>query len=97
MLAMIESYALNRARWDTLVFFGNNPSAESRAEVLAQKSGQSARVLQHELDDLMDMGILRLSQIGNQKVYALVVEPSVRNAVICFAQFPIARVSRPSP
>jgi len=86
LLAMIEANALNRTRWDALLFFGKNPSAHTRVDAIAQMCGQNERAVEHELDDLMDLGILRANQSGKQKMYALAVEPAVRNAVICFAR-----------
>ena len=86
MLTVLETRAATPACWDALVFFGQNPAAQTFAEVIAQKSGQSTRQAAQDLDDLIALGVLAEFKNDKQKSYALVDDPLVRQAVIHFAR-----------
>jgi KaiC/GvpD/RAD55 family RecA-like ATPase len=48
---------------DLLTFFHNNASMSDTAEGLARKIGRNATEVQHELEDLVELGILRKAEV----------------------------------
>lgn len=71
LYAFIERYATNLARWDVLLFFGQNPSAHGNSSEIAGQIGRRHNTIQKELDDLAYLGILETEQIDNATHYAL--------------------------
>lgn len=86
LLAFMERYATNLARWDVLVFFGKNPSARDTARGIAKTVGRRTHIVQKELDDLTYLGILRAHANGHGMQYALGRAPKTRRTLVRFAQ-----------
>ena len=86
LLAFIERYATNLARWDLLAYFGRNPSARDTARGIAAEVRRRTRIVQKELDDLTFLGVLRAHENGKGMVYELARAPKTRRAVVRFAQ-----------
>lgn len=85
LLAFMERYATNLARWDLLVYFGRNPSARDTAHGIAAGVGRRTRTVQKELDDLAFLGILRAHENGQGMLYELARAPKTRRAIVRFA------------
>lgn len=86
LLAFIERYATNLARWDLLVYFGRHPSARDTARGIAAEVGRRTRIVQKELDDLTFLGVLRAHENGQGMLYELARAPKTRRAIVRFAQ-----------
>ncbi len=86
LFTFIERYATSVARWDLLVFFGQNPTAEDDATKIARHVGRAPRAVQKELDDLVYLGILRAHANGDGVHYGLIRSPTTRRAVIRLAR-----------
>lgn len=86
VLAFMERYATNLARWDLLVFFGKHPSTSDTARGIAKQIGRRTRTVQKELDDLIYLGILRARENGQGMRYQLARAPKTRRTIVRFAQ-----------
>jgi DNA-binding MarR family transcriptional regulator len=86
LLAFMERYATNLARWDLLVYFGQNPLTRDTAPEIARQLGRRPRIVQKELDDLTYLGILRARENNNGMRYELVRAPKTRQTIMRFAQ-----------
>lgn len=85
LLAFMERYATNLARWDLLLFFGRNPSARDTARGIAFQIGRRTRIVQKELDDLTFLGILRTHKNGRGMSYELARTHKTRRTIVRFA------------
>ncbi|MBI4785577.1 MAG: hypothetical protein HY782_00810 [Chloroflexi bacterium] len=86
LLAFIERYATNLARWDVLLFFGRHPRMRDNASGIAKQIGRRPQSLAKELADLAYLGILHVHENGKGMVYQLARVPATRRAVIRLAQ-----------
>jgi len=86
LLAFMERYATNLARWDLLVYFGRNPSTRDTAREIARQVGRRTRIVQKELDDLTYLGILYARENGQGMRYELARAPKTRRTIMRFAQ-----------
>ncbi len=86
LLAFMERYATNLARWDVLVYFGENPSVRDTARGIARTVGRRTPIVQKELEDLTYLGILRARANGHGMQYALGRAPKTRRTIVRFAQ-----------
>ena len=85
-LTFVERYATNLARWDVLVFFGENPSMQENADGIASKVGRQVHPIQKELNDLVYLGVLHSHKNGKGMVYHLADAPTIRRAVVNLAR-----------
>ncbi len=81
LLAFIERYATNLARWDILVLFGQNPDLHESVRHIAKRLGRRPASIEKELEDLAYLGILCAHPNGRGMVYELDCEPGTRQAV----------------
>ena len=86
LLAFMERYATNLARWDLLVYFGRNPATRDSARGIAKQVGRRTPTVQKELDDLAYLGILRAHANGHGMQYELARAPKTRRTIVRFAQ-----------
>ena len=86
LLAFIERYATNLARWDVLLYFGRNPATRDNAFGIAKQLGRRPQSLAKELADLAYLGVLHAHENGKGMVYQLARVPTTRRAVIRLAQ-----------
>ncbi len=86
LLTFVERYATNLARWDLLLYFGQNPTRSDNAVGIARCVGRLPPSIQKELDDLAYLGILRTRANGEGKLYALTRAPHMRRAVLRLAR-----------
>jgi hypothetical protein len=86
LLAFVERYATNLARWDILIFFGQNPTLVAGGRTIARGLGRRSESLKKELDDLAFLGVLQLHSNARGTGYELTREPALREAVIRLAR-----------
>ncbi len=67
-LTFVERYATNLARWDVLVFFGENPTLEENASAIASRLGRPEHPIEKELNDLVYLGVLHSHKNGKGMV-----------------------------
>jgi hypothetical protein len=94
LLAFMERYATNLARWDLLLFFGRNPSARDTALGIARQLGRRTRVVRKELDDLTFLGVLRTHENGYGMQYELARARKTRRTIVRFAQRHVSKDKR---
>ncbi len=86
LLAFVERYATNLARWDLLLFFGRNPSICDHAPSIAQHLGRHPQSIEKELEDLVYLGVLDSHPNGQGLTYQLSHVSAMQRAVIRLAQ-----------
>ncbi len=86
LLTFVERYATNLAKWDLLVYFGRNPSAQEDALGIARQVGRRLAIVEKELNDLVYLGILHTRNRGNGMLYELARLPSTRRTVMRLAR-----------
>lgn len=86
LFTFIERYATTLARWDLLIFFGQNPRLREHAPEIAQHVGRNTQLVQKELDDLVYLGILNAEHGVDGVWYGLTRAPATRRAVVRLAR-----------
>jgi len=86
VLTFVERYATNLARWDLLIFFGQNPSMCDGAPSIARQIGRRTHIIEKELDDLAYLGVLRARRNGKGMLYELARVPATLRTVVRFAR-----------
>lgn len=86
LLTFVERYATNLARWDLLLYFGQNPTKSDGVDEIAKCVGRFPPAVQKELDDLAYLGILRMRANGKGKLYALTRARHMRRTVLRLAR-----------
>jgi len=56
---------------DLLVLFHKNPGLVDVADGVARRIGRTADTIEADLKDLVDLGILRMEQVGKLEVFLL--------------------------
>lgn len=85
LFTFIERYATNLARWDLLLFFGQNPFAHDAASNIAQQIGRPERAVLKELEDLAYLGVLRADCDDGSVNYELAPSSMIQRAVVRMA------------
>jgi DNA-binding MarR family transcriptional regulator len=85
LFAFVERYATNLARWDLLLYFGQNPNLRGDAPEIAGRIGRKLSSVQKELDDLTYLGVLQAAQGDPARRYILSRDVSTRRAAIRMA------------
>ena len=86
ILTMIELWATNPACWNALVFFGKHPGMQTCADEISKAINWKVGLVEKEMNELIQNGILVAKPSGTRLAYELVPEPLVRCAVIQFAR-----------
>ncbi len=86
LLTFVERYATNLARWDVLLYFGQNPTRSDDVDEIARCVGRFPPAVKKELDDLAYLGVLRMQANGKGHLYALTRAPNMRRTVLRLAR-----------
>lgn len=78
LLAFIRQRVNSFTKWDLVRFFHENPHTMDTAENIARYIGRDVHVIDSDLLELVEAGVLRVSQISEQTVYALGTDQAVR-------------------
>ncbi len=85
-LTFVERYATSLTRWDVLVYFGENPTAQANAERIASQVGRQVHPIEKELNDLVYLGVLHADKESQGIMYHLAEAPGIQRAVINLAR-----------
>ncbi len=86
LFAFIERYATNLARWDLLLYFGQNPNRRDQASDIAGRIGRKLASIQKELDDLTYLGVVHAEREDGTTQYSLSHDVNTRRAAIRMAR-----------
>jgi hypothetical protein len=86
LFAFIERYATNLARWDLLLYFGQNPNARGNAWYIAERIGRKISTVQKELDDLVYLGVVQADRTNHITQYTLARAINTRRAAVRMAR-----------
>jgi len=70
-LNLIQRLLSSEAKAELLILFHKNPGLIDTLEGIARRVGRSGKVIESEIKDLLDVGILRLKKLGQSEVISL--------------------------
>lgn len=73
-------------KWDLVRFFHDNPHTRDTVENLARYTLRDARVIHRELDDLVAVGVLKVTTVNSVRVYQLSDDPDLRQLISTFME-----------
>ena len=86
LLLFLRSYVDSFAKWDLLHFFHENPHTLVTVETLAQATKRAPEVLERELAELAQWGLLEETRMGEQLIYSLTATPEKQRRLEHFIQ-----------
>jgi len=73
-------------KWDLVRFFHDNPHTADTAESIARYTGRDSSLVEMELKDLAQSGVLEATPLREMMVYTLTHDPEVRDLIHSFVQ-----------
>jgi DNA-binding MarR family transcriptional regulator len=86
LFAFVERYATNLARWDLLLYFGQNPNTRDDASDIAGRIGRRPVSVRNELDDLAYLGVVQADRTNHVTHYELSGDLPTRRAAMRMAR-----------
>jgi hypothetical protein len=81
LLELIKTKINSFVKWDLVKFFYQNAATVDTLENIARYMGRKTEVLQPELEDLVDNGILEKKVGADRPVYGLATDETARTLV----------------
>ncbi len=86
LLDFLKSRVNSFVKWDLVRFFHENPHTTDTAENVARYAGRDPAVIENDLKELADSGVLEHHTIGNMTVYALSEDQEMRELIEQFVR-----------
>ena len=80
-LELIHHKVNSFIKWDIVRFFHDNPHTTDTAEGIARYTGRDMMIVEPELDQLADSGVLETTALGDMTVYTLTAEDEMRSLI----------------
>lgn len=81
LLQFIRTQVNSFIKWDLVRFFHENPHTADTAENIALYTGRDAKVIESELLELTEAGVLLASSISGMTIYTLGTDNEIRELV----------------
>ena len=81
VLSFIRKYVRSFTRWDLLKFLCRNPSTWDTADNLARYIGRRVELVEPEVVQMIEEGLLRQDEQDSESVYALTADSETRALV----------------
>lgn len=81
LLNFVKDKADTFIKWDLIRFFHNNPYAANTAENIARFAARDPRVVEQELGEMVNSGLLEVNDAGSNRVYRYVKDEQVRKLI----------------
>ena len=86
ILELIQTRINSFIKWDLVRFLHTNPHTADTAENLARYTGRDVRLVEPELHELVDDGVLDAEDLSGMIVYTLTTDPELRELVDRFIE-----------
>lgn len=86
LLHFIRKYVDSFIKWDLLLFFHKNPHTIDTIENIARYAGRDPESVRLEILDLAERGILKETEMGDMKIYALNPSPEIQSQLQRFVE-----------
>ena len=86
LLSFIEHYAMGRIQWALTAYFGEHPTSEVTAKMLAEQTGVSEANLRQPLIVLVNQGLIEVTNADEEPRYRLVANRRLRALARRFAR-----------
>jgi len=83
-LELIHNKVNSFIKWDIVRFFHDNPHTTDTAEGIARYTGRDELIVEPELDQLAQAGVLETTALGDMTVFTLTAEAEMRNLIHSF-------------
>lgn len=83
-LDLIHNKVNSFIKWDIVRFFHDNPHTTDTAEGIARYTGRDELIVEPELDQLAQAGVLETTALGDMTVFTLTAETEMRNLIHSF-------------
>ena len=82
----LENKVNSFIKWDLVRFFHDNPHASDTADQIARYIGREEALVSHELNDLIQSGVLEREEIAGVQVYQLTNSAPTRDLITSFIE-----------
>jgi len=86
LLDFVKTKVTSFIKWDLIRFFHENPNTVDTAENIARYAGRSVAATEPELEELEADGIMQRKLIGEQVVFTLTDDPTMRQLIGAFVR-----------
>ncbi len=83
-LELIHNKVNSFIKWDIVRFFHDNPHTTDTAEGIARYTGRDELIVEPELDQLAQAGVVETTALGDMTVFTLTAEAEMRNLIHSF-------------
>lgn len=83
-LELIHNKVNSFIKWDIVRFFHDNPHTTDTADGIARYTGREAMIVEPELQQLAQSGVLDTTALGDMTVYTFTAEAEMRNLIHSF-------------
>lgn len=84
LLGLIRDRINTFIKWDLVRFFNENPHTNDTAENIARYTGRDVRIVDPELMQLAEDGVLEMEVLPDMRVFAYTADPELRDLVADF-------------
>ncbi len=81
LLEFLKTKVNSFVKWDLVRFFHDNPYTTDTAENIARYAGRELSMVDKELVDLAEEGVLQKAHIGDLVVYSLATDSRMRELI----------------
>jgi hypothetical protein len=81
LLDFVKNKVNSFIKWDLVRFFHENPHTADTVENIAKYAGRNVTAVEPELEELVDSGIMKKTQLGEVPIYALAIDEETRTLV----------------
>ena len=83
-LDLIHNKVNSFIKWDIVRFFHDNPHTTDTADGIARYTGRDMLIVEPELEQLAQTGVLETTELGEMLVYTLTTDTEMRNLIHSF-------------
>lgn len=78
LLELIQARINSFIKWDLVRFFHKNPHTTDTADNIARYTGRDVRIVEPELIQLAQSGVLDVDQLPDMRIYTYAEDPDLR-------------------
>src|SRR5438094_5510787 len=81
LLDFIRTKVNSFIKWDIVRFFHDNPHTTDTADGIARYTGRDILIVEPELEQLANAGVLETTELGEMLVYTLTTDAAMRDLI----------------
>jgi hypothetical protein len=81
LLEFLKTRVNSFVKWDMIRFFHENPETADTVENIARYAGRGMAIVEPELQEMVDNGLLTVRQLNQMSVYSLTADDDMRRLI----------------